>query len=135
MFFDINPSNGVPVYEQVTRQVKFAIANGAYEAGQMIPSVREMARNLAINPNTVARAYRQLQDEQVVETVRGSGLAVSSGAKSVCRTERSKLVRQRIVAVLQEAIQSQLGADDIRQIMEQELDRLASKRLSQRNTS
>jgi GntR family transcriptional regulator len=135
MFFDINPSNGVPVYEQVSRQVKFAIANGAYEAGQMIPSVREMARNLTINPNTVARAYRQLQDEQVIETIRGSGLAVSTGAKTVCKNERSKLVRQRIIAVLQEAIQSQLGVEDIRQIIDQELERLAAKRSTQRNTS
>lgn len=125
MFFDINPSNGVPVYEQVTRQVKFAIANGAYEAGQMIPSVREMARNLAINPNTVARAYRQLQDEQVIETVSGSGIAVSRGAKAVCRTDRTKLIRARISGVLQEAIQSQLSVPEIQQMVTIELQRIA----------
>ena len=125
--FEINPSNGLPVYEQITRQIKFAIASGVFETGQMIPSVRELARQLAINPNTVARAYRDLQGDQVVEPVRGSGLAVSSGARALCRTERGKLVRQRIIDVLDEAFQSQLSADDIRQIVEQELARREAK--------
>ncbi len=127
MFFEINVSNGVPVYEQVARQIKFAIAEGAFEPGQLIPSVREMARELAINPNTVARAYRDLQSEQVIEAVRGSGLAVSRGARATCRDSRQRLIRERISQVLEEALRSQLAPEEISKIVDVELRRLPSK--------
>ena len=61
MFFHIDPTNGLAIYEQVARQVMFAVAGGALAPGEMVPSVRELARELALNPNTVARAYRELQ--------------------------------------------------------------------------
>ena len=113
LFFDINTSNGVPVYEQVARQIVSAIASGGLDAGQMVPSVREMAKELAINPNTVSRAYRQLQDNEVLETVRGSGIAVAKGAKAKCKSMRSKAIGDRIAHVILEARQSQLTDDEI----------------------
>ena len=85
MFFTIDPSNGLAIYEQVVRQVVFAIAAGSLQAGDMVPSVRELARELAINPNTVARAYRQLQDDGVLQSVRGTGLAVAEGPAAAAR--------------------------------------------------
>jgi len=121
LFFEVNASNGVPVYEQVARQIVSAIASGGLESGQMIPSVREMAKDLAINPNTVARAYRQLQDEAILETVRGSGIAVVTGAKQKCRTKRSKVIRGRIAGVMEEARQSQLTDDEIMKMIQTEL--------------
>ena len=63
MFFTIDPSNGLAIYEQIVRQVTFAVANETLKPGDLVPSVRELARELAINPNTVARAYRDLQAE------------------------------------------------------------------------
>ena len=84
MFLAIDPQNGVAIYEQIVRQVNFAVAGEALEAGDLVPSVRELARQLAVNPNTVARAYRQLQADGVLETVRGTGLAVSAGAAKRC---------------------------------------------------
>ncbi len=128
MFFEINTSNGVPVYEQVARQVAFAVAAGGLQAGQMIPSVRELARELAINPNTVARAYRQLQDEGVLDSIRGSGLAVAAGATSKCQAMRTRVIRSRISNVLTEARQSQLTDDEIMQVIQAELNRKKSKR-------
>jgi len=70
----------VPVYEQISRQIAFAIASGGIEVGQLVPSVRSMSRDLAVNPNTVARAYRQLQDAQIIESVRGEGMLVTPDA-------------------------------------------------------
>ncbi|MCA9144036.1 MAG: GntR family transcriptional regulator, partial [Planctomycetales bacterium] len=78
MFLNINPANGIAIYDQVVRQVKFAVAQGAVKPGNLVPSVREMARELAINPNTVARAYQQLQTDGVLEQVRGMGLEVAA---------------------------------------------------------
>jgi GntR family transcriptional regulator len=121
LFFDINTSNGVPVYEQVARQIVSAIASGGLNAGQMVPSVREMAKELAINPNTVSRAYRQLQDNGVLETVRGSGIAVTSGAKAKCKSMRSKAIGQRIAHVIVEARQSQLSDDEILKMIQSEM--------------
>lgn len=121
LFFDINTSNGVPVYEQVARQIVSAIASGGLDTGQMVPSVREMAKELAINPNTVSRAYRQLQDATILETVRGSGVAVAVGAKAKCKSMRAKAVRARIAHVIVEARQSQLTDDEILKMIQAEM--------------
>ena len=121
VFFEIDPSNGVPVYEQVTRQIIFAIASGVIVPGEMIPSVREQARTLAINPNTVARAYRQLQDDKIVEAVRGSGMTVAKGATARCATIRTKLIRERVRHVIEEARRSQLSDEEISAIVSDEL--------------
>jgi GntR family transcriptional regulator len=92
----------------------------------MVPSVRELARELAINPNTIARAYRQLQDDRVLEPVRGTGLEIATGAAARCRQERLNLIRVRLHQVLIEARQSGLEAADIRKLVDTELS-LVSK--------
>jgi GntR family transcriptional regulator len=121
MFFTIDPSNGLAIYEQVVRQVVFAVAAGSLNPGDMVPSVRELARELAINPNTVSRAYRQLQDDGVLQSVRGTGLAVADGACRRCQGERLKLLRHRIQQVLLEAQQSRLEPTQLRSLVEDEL--------------
>ena len=124
MFFQIDPSNGLAIYEQIVRQVTFAVANETLKPGELVPSVRELARELAINPNTVARAYRELQSEGVIDALRGTGLAVTSMARRRCLDERAKLVRARLRQVLVEARQSQLDDDELRAMVQEELSRL-----------
>ena len=121
MFIQVDAHNGLAVYDQIVRQVKFAVADGAVRAGELVPSVRELARELAINPNTVARAYRQLQDDAVLETVRGTGLAVSSTARRRCQAERTKLLSTRLRQTLAEAVQSGLDAKAINDLVRAEL--------------
>jgi len=82
---------------------------------------------LAINPNTVARAYRQLQDDGVLETVRGTGLAVAAAARRQCQGERTKLIRARLRLVLEEAQHSGLEAGDIAALVEAELEAIRRK--------
>jgi GntR family transcriptional regulator len=123
MFFEIDTGNGVPVYEQVVRQITFAVANGSLASGEMIPSVRQTARELAINPNTVSRAFRELHDRGILEQVRGTGMAVTSGARTICRSERTRVLRDRFAAVIDEAAQTMLDRDEILRIFESELDR------------
>ncbi|MBI2827255.1 MAG: GntR family transcriptional regulator [Planctomycetia bacterium] len=124
MFFAIDPANGIAVYEQIVRQVKFAVAREAIKSGEMIPSVRELARELAVNPNTVARAYRQLQTDGVLATVRGTGLEVAPAAREQCRRETIDLIRARLRQVLAEAQQSQLASPDLRRLVEEELQQI-----------
>lgn len=127
MLFHIDVRNGLAVYEQIVRQAKFAVAEGAVRSGELVPSVRELARELAINPNTVARAYRQLQDDGVLETVRGTGLAVASAARRQCQSERTKLIRARLRLVLEEAQRSGLAAEEIVALVKSELEGIRRK--------
>ena len=121
MFLHVDVRNGLAVYDQIVRQVKFAVADGALRSGELVPSVRELARELAINPNTVARAYRQLHDDGVLETVRGTGLSIAATARRHCQSERTKLIRTRLRLVLEEALHSGLEPDDIESLMRDEL--------------
>ncbi|MEL7499592.1 MAG: GntR family transcriptional regulator [Planctomycetota bacterium] len=121
MFFNINPSNGVPVYEQIARQIIFAIASGGIDSGEMVPSVRALSKELAVNPNTVSRAYRQLQDSQVLETVRGEGLIVTRNAVTKCQKTRQQLVADRIFSAIEEAHQSQLTVPEIKTLVDKAL--------------
>jgi GntR family transcriptional regulator len=121
MFFQIDPHNGLAIYDQIVRQIKFAVAGGVLKSGEMIQSVRELARELAINPNTIARAYRQLQADGVLQPVRGTGLEVATGAAERCRSERLKLIRARVRQVLVEAKQSRLEPQALRELIEKEM--------------
>src|SRR5437867_6491419 len=103
MFFSIDPSNGLAIFDQIVRQMKFAVANGTLPPGEMIPSVRELAKELAVNPNTVVRAYRLLTSEGILETVRGTGLSITADAVSHCEKQRLTLLRERIRQALEEA--------------------------------
>lgn len=128
MFVHIDPSNGLAIYDQIVRQVKFAVASEALRPGEMVPSVRELSRELAVNPNTVSRAYRELQSDNVLETVRGTGLEVTSKAPERCRKDRVALIRDRLRSVLVEAAQSRLEPAEIRTLADEELARLESRR-------
>jgi GntR family transcriptional regulator len=121
MLFHIDPNNGLAIYDQIVRQVKFAVAEGVLARGELVPSVRELSKDLKINPNTIARAYRQLQLDRVLEPVRGTGLEVAAGAAERCRSERVKLIRSRLRLVLAEARQSQLAVDELRELIDKEL--------------
>ena len=121
MFFHIDPAGGLAIYDQVVRQVKFAVAGGALEPGNRVPSVRELARELAINPNTVARAYQQLQADGVLQSVLGMGLEVTAKAVRHCRAERQKLIRARVRQSLDEARQSGLDRAELQQLVDSEL--------------
>jgi GntR family transcriptional regulator len=127
MLFHVDTRNGLAVYDQIVRQVKFAVADGAVRSGELVPSVRELARDLAINPNTVARAYRQLQDDGVLETVRGTGLAVAPAARRQCQSERTKLIRARLRLVLEEALRSGLDGEEIAALVGMEVEAVRKK--------
>src|SRR5438445_11603660 len=88
MLFDIEPDSPVPIYEQIVAQVTFGIASGALEVGTLIPSVRELAPKVLVHPNTVARAYQELERSGIVATRRGKGMEVTANAPQLCRAKR-----------------------------------------------
>ena len=127
MICQIDPNNGIPIYEQISRQVKFAIANGSLLVGEHVPSVREMATSAAVNVNTVARAYRDLQAQGVLVSIRGTGLAVASDAPEKCRRERLEMIRERLRYIMREAIQNGVTSEEIHSLVRSEWDALTGE--------
>ncbi len=124
MFFSIDVNNGVAIYEQLVRQVKFAIAEESLQPGQLLPSVRTLSVQLALNPNTVARALQQLQGEGLLESLRGRGLAVCAGATARCKDIRRTLIAERLRSVLSEALHGGLTTAEIQDIVATQLESL-----------
>ncbi len=121
MFFSIDPSGDVPIYEQIVRQVKLAVADGVLVGGQMVPSVRQLSKNLAINPNTIARAYQQLQSDLVLEPLRGRGMIVRRDSVPRCTKARNSLVAESVRRALADALSGGMAPEDLRELFEAEL--------------
>src|SRR6516165_3188166 len=113
---DLNTADERPIYGQIADRVKFAVAGGALRPGELVPSVRELSKQLVVNPNTVARAYRDLQAEGLLESVRGMGLQVAQGAVDRCRAARREMVRHRLRRAIEEALQSRMPPAEIEAI-------------------
>ena len=120
ILLDLSAVDNRPIYGQIADRVKFAVAAGVLRPGDLVPSVREMSKQLVVNPNTVARAYRELQNDGLIEPVRGTGLQVAEGAAEKCREARSLFVRDRLRAAIDEARQTKLDAAEIEAILHEE---------------
>lgn len=114
MLIQIDPSGDLPLYEQLIRQVTFLVAQRAYREHELVPSVREASKSLAINPNTVVRAYRQLQQDGILVVRRGMGMAVAESGCQRAATVREQIVADRIQTTLAELRQSGLPDSEIR---------------------
>jgi GntR family transcriptional regulator len=123
MMFRVRPDSPIPIYEQIVTQVTFGIASGGLEVGAMIPSVRELAQRLLVHPNTVARAFQELERQGVVAARRGRGMEVTPEAPAACRSLRQEIIRGRIRDALREAVASALSPEEVRQLVEEELAR------------
>ena len=116
-----NPSSGVPIYLQLMEQVKHAIETGALRAGEQLPGIRPVAEELVINPNTVAKAYRELEHEGIIELRHGAGAFVSENAGAKKLTDRLR-AGQAIVAAAMERLRARGVTDEeIRRLFEAEL--------------
>ena len=103
MRFFIDPKSGVPFYRQVIDQVQFAIGNGELSTGDQLPTVRQLAVDLKINPNTVARAYQELEIRGVVTTHLGSGTFVADTQIEISEVERQRMLDQICTELLSRA--------------------------------
>jgi len=116
-----NPASGVPIYLQLMEQVKHAIEIGALRVGEQLPGIRPLAEELVINPNTVAKAYRELEHEGVIELRHGAGAFVSRNARPKQLTDKL-LAGQAIVADAVERLRARgLSAEEIRRLFEADL--------------
>lgn len=109
----ISPSDGVPIYQQIVNQVKYLVASGRLTAGEELPPIRALAEKLGINPNTVARAYRELEVEGVVTKRGTAGTYVSDAGSPLARRVCLRILTERIDALLAEARQMGVATDEI----------------------
>jgi len=117
MQLHISSHDGVPIYLQIVNQVKYLVASGRLAAGEELPPIRTLAEQLLINPNTVARAYRELELAGVVEKRRTAGTYVSGAASRLARRERLKIVAERIDALLAEARQMNIDTETLIELL------------------
>jgi GntR family transcriptional regulator len=127
IILDLNSADERPIYGQIADRVKFAVAGGALRPGELVPSVRELSKQLVVNPNTVARAYRDLQAEGLLESVRGMGLQVAEGAVDRCRAARREIVRHRLRLAIDEARRSKMEPAELEAIFREEAARAAGQ--------
>jgi len=114
MLFRVNASSGVPLYLQLMEQVKHAVETGALRESDQLPTIRKVAEDLVMNPNTVVRAYRELEHEGVLELRHGAGAFIKGASES-----RARLIRKAQTAMdatIERALQMGLSEDELQRI-------------------
>jgi GntR family transcriptional regulator len=113
MHFQISSADGLPIYQQIVNQVRHLIAAGRLQSGEELPPIRSLAEQLTINPNTVARAYLELERAGIVTKRHGSGTYVSGGVSPLPQREKLRVLRPRADALLVEAVHLDIDLDDV----------------------
>ena len=121
MLFRPNPSLGVPIYLQLMEQVKHAIETGALRPGDQLPGIRPLAEELVINPNTVAKAYRELEHDGVIELRHGAGAFVSGNVSTRKLTEKLRAAQAIVAGAVDRLHARGVTDEEIRRLFEAEL--------------
>ncbi len=118
MQIHITTADGVPIYQQIVNQVKYLVASGRLSPGDEMPPIRVLAERLIVNPNTVARAYRELEAAGVVEKRRTAGTYVSEQGSPLARKERLKILTERVDALLAESRQMDVSFEELVKLLD-----------------
>lgn len=117
MQIEINPQDGVPIYRQIVNQVKYLIASGQLRSGQELPGVRTLAEQLTVTPNTIVKAYGELETGGLIHKRQGAGSFVAETRSPLTRKEQRKIVQQRVDALLSEASQLNFNYDEVLELL------------------
>jgi GntR family transcriptional regulator len=119
MQLHLSPRDGLPIYRQIVNQVQYLVAAGRLAPGEELPPIRTLAEQLVVNPNTIARAYLELERAGIVTKRHGSGTYVSDTGSPLKRAERLKLLTERADALLAEARHLDVDFEEILQLLRQ----------------
>jgi GntR family transcriptional regulator len=124
LFINIDPSSGLPIYIQIAQQIKTAVAMGRLQPEEPLPSVRQLAVDLAVNPNTVARAYLDLEIEGVIYKRQGAGTFVSGQGVEMSKAERRRVLTELLEKALVEGVNLGLSEQELRETFDRVLDKI-----------
>ena len=124
MHFSIDSRAPSPPSEQLADQVRFAVASGRLGPGDRLPSVRALAAQVEVNPNTVSRAWRELEREGIVAARRGEGVFVTPAAPAACLSQRDRIVVERLGRAVAEASAAGLDGDEVLELVRDALHAL-----------
>ena len=127
MLFRPNPASGVPIYLQLVGQVKHAVETGALRPGDQLPGIRRLSEELVINPNTVAKAYRELEHEGVIELRQGAGAFVAANADARRQTEKFRGAQTIVAGAVKQLRARGVTDEEIRRLYEASLAGLSGK--------
>lgn len=133
MLFQINFKSGKPVYLQLVDQVKAAAASGIFEAGEALPSIRPLAEELRLNRNTVAKAYTELESQEVIETILGKGCFIRPNNAPLKKEVRRKLLSEEIDQVLVQAHHLQVSRKEFMALVEERFNALEQRQQARDN--
>jgi GntR family transcriptional regulator len=125
MFLKLNPGAGRPLYLQLIQQIRHAAESGALEDGDQLPGIRTLAEELVVSPNTVAKAYSELEHEGLLELRHGSGAFLRLNRRARSLTDHVERARERAAELIAELREEGLRDDEIRRVLEAELMRAA----------
>jgi GntR family transcriptional regulator len=128
MRFQLNFKSGKPVYLQITDQVKAAVASGAVQAGDSLPSIRPLAEDLRVNRNTIAKAYAELESQGVIETAAGKGSFISGNNSMLRKDARVKLLTEEIDQAVVQAHHLQVSKAEFLRLAEERYDSFEKRR-------
>jgi GntR family transcriptional regulator len=131
MLNHIDPKSALPIYRQIMDQIRRSVAAGVLAPGDQLPSVRELAAQLLVNPNTVARVYRDLERDGLLETRRGQGTYIASDATALIESERRRLIADQLEAVSRDIGAFGLSEEAAVQMLRDALTRRRSVRKDQ----
>jgi GntR family transcriptional regulator len=118
MNLHISTADGVPLYLQILQQLKYLIATERLKPGDALPPIRALAQDLLINPNTVARAYRELETIGLVTSRQGSGTRVSKNGSPLAKKEKRRILAERVDALLIEARQLGVPIEEVQKLID-----------------
>jgi len=127
MFLRVDHSSGVPIYRQIMEQITVSIATGALKPGDRLPPIRQLSVDLRVNPNTVVKAYTELEHGQVVETRRGTGTFVSLKKIEISQDGKMERITKHVERLAVEAIQLDMGSAELIEIVQRILARFYLK--------
>ena len=120
IFIRIEPASAVPIYRQVIDQIKYQVAAGTLRQGDKLPSVRQLASQLAVNQNTILKVYNQLCQERVLHIDRGNGTFVAVATQALPEAERKEIVSRLLGEAVVQAVHFEMGIEQLHELLDQQ---------------
>lgn len=127
MFLSIDHSSGVPIYRQIMEQIRYSIAKGSLKPGDRLPAIRKLSLELKVNPNTITKAYSELEHSKVIETRRGMGTYVSDQKIEISEDGKMEIIQKLIERLAVEAVQLDVDQEELESAIQETLDRFYQK--------